>query len=73
MIRTSSALALSALLSSFCAGTAGAGDLHGSTYGARLMDSHAAVATMDSWRSFCLRIHDLRAHEGKFDLRYDWS
>lgn len=77
MIRTSSALALSALLLSFCTGTAGASDLYGSTYGVRLKDSHAAEPIMDQRRSFCpsldaLTLEDLHAHEVKFGLRYDW-
>ncbi|MBU1210046.1 MAG: hypothetical protein KJ587_02090 [Alphaproteobacteria bacterium] len=73
MIRTSSALASSALLSCFCAGTAGAADLKGSTCGARLKVSYAAEPTSNLRRSLCLRLDDLHAHEVKFGLRHDRS
>ncbi len=76
MIRTSGALALSALLLSFWTGSAGAADLYGDTYGARLKDSYAPDPMMQSRPTFYLRLdglygeHDdpVMVEDGIYDL-----
>ncbi|MBU2581726.1 MAG: outer membrane beta-barrel protein [Alphaproteobacteria bacterium] len=79
MIRTSSALALSALVLSCYTGGAGAADIYDSTYGARIKDSYASEAWGNSRPTFYLRLdglygeHDapVMVEDGIYDLKHE--